>query len=146
MRKPVLVVVDDEPSICGLVSHVAVSMGYETLSVDRSEQFANFYSDRVNVVVMDLRMPGIDGIELIRYLAQRKSKAAIVLMSGLDESILNSAHEVAVSRGLNVLGSRTKPFSTNDLRMLLSTVNTAETRTVLQNDEVSLTLMICSKR
>lgn len=135
-----MIVVDDEPAICGLVSRVANSMGYESLSVDHSEQFADFYSDRVNVVVMDLCMPGVDGIELIRYLAQRKSKAAIVLMSGLDESILKSAHEVAVSRGLNVLGSRSKPFSTNDLRTLLSTVNTVATRPVLQNDEVSLTL------
>ena len=116
---PRLLVVDDEKDIGEFISFVATNAGYAVTCIDDSHDFIDEYSDDLCVIVMDLSMPGIDGVELIRHLASVDSKAGIILMSGFDSGVLHSAKELADSRGLNILGTLEKPISINSLELIL---------------------------
>ena len=114
-----LLVVDDEEDICEFVSFVAGNLGYEVNSISDPHDFIEGYSDDLSVIVIDLTMPGMDGVELIRYVASVNSKAEIILMSGFDLGVLHSAKELADSRGLNVKGVLEKPISISSLEEIL---------------------------
>ncbi len=73
----------------------------------------------VRVIISDLSMPDMDGLILMRHLAHRKVEAAIVLVSGVSEEILNSAAGLASAHGLQLLGVLPKPSSSEHLRALL---------------------------
>ena len=149
-----LLVVDDEKDICEFISFVASNAGYAVTSITDSHDFIKEYSDDVSIIVMDLTMPGMDGVELIRYLASVDSKAGIILMSGFDMSVLHSAREIADSRGLNVIGVLEKPVSISDLEEMLDrrskpredcsdskancgSVTADELRLAIQNNEIA---------
>ncbi len=120
MTSPRLMVVDDEVDMGEFVCAVAEKEGFKAINTDRASDFIEQFHDDTAVVVLDLFMPDVDGIELIRFLGKRQSKALIILMSGVDMSVLHSARELAVELGLDVIGTLTKPFRRDDLRDLLS--------------------------
>ncbi|MES0328363.1 MAG: EAL domain-containing protein, partial [Gammaproteobacteria bacterium] len=118
-QDPRLLVVDDEKDIGEFVGFVASNAGYSVTCISNPHDFIEAYSDELRVIIMDLTMPGIDGVELIRYLASVDSKAGIILMSGFDVSVLHSAKELADSRGLYILGALEKPISIDNLETIL---------------------------
>ena len=76
-------------------------------------------SAAVDVVLCDLGMPGMDGIEFLRHLADREAPPAVILLSGQDRSILNTAVQLGRAHGLRVLGSVSKPFTLPPFKALL---------------------------
>ncbi|MET0082115.1 MAG: EAL domain-containing response regulator [Sedimenticola sp.] len=86
--------------------------GCEALArIDNGESF--------DVVMIDLNMPIIDGVEVLRSLAQRNFPNGILLFSGEDARILKTAQSLANEHKLNVLGALTKPVVVNDLQEAL---------------------------
>src|SRR3546814_10866358 len=73
----------------------------------------------VDLVLCDLSMPGMDGIEFLRHLAEREMPPAVILLSGQDTGILNTAVRLGRAHGLSVLGSISKPFTLPPLKALL---------------------------
>jgi EAL domain-containing protein (putative c-di-GMP-specific phosphodiesterase class I)/FixJ family two-component response regulator len=121
--KQKLIIVDDEPDLAGYVSDVAEQAGYSTEQYHHAETFKRSYLGDADVIVLDLLLPGVDGIELIRYLAQIGSEAGVILISGFDSGVLHSAQKLAVEHGLNVLGSLSKPFRFPELNALLKNIS-----------------------
>ncbi|MCW9033972.1 MAG: EAL domain-containing response regulator [Alphaproteobacteria bacterium] len=117
-----ILVVDDEPDVCEYVTIVAEGVGFEATSITDGRSFASSYSRHFDCIVLDLTMPGMDGIELIRFLADNKSSASIILMSGVDSTILHSAEQLAKHHGLNIVGALKKPVSVDDLEKHLERV------------------------
>ena len=115
-------ILDDEISIGQLISNVAGGMGFDTQSYQRASQFYSDYDENIDAIILDLHMPDIDGIEVIRNLAQRKCQSSIILISGFDGSVLHSAEELALEHNLNLKGSLTKPFRITDLHILLQSL------------------------
>ena len=73
-----------------------------------------------DVVLVDLDMPGMDGIECIGQIAQERLARAVVVVSALDPALLNTVQTMARAYGLRVLGSVEKPLTRDKLESVLS--------------------------
>ena len=73
-----------------------------------------------DVIVCDIDMPGMDGVEFIRHVAERGLADAVIIASGMDASVLHAVEEVAEGYGLEVLGTIEKPLTARRLSDLLS--------------------------
>jgi EAL domain-containing protein (putative c-di-GMP-specific phosphodiesterase class I)/AmiR/NasT family two-component response regulator len=74
-----------------------------------------------DVVLVDLDMPGMDGIEFIGHVAQQRLARGVALVSALDPALLNTVQTMARAYGLRVLGSIEKPLTADKLRAVLTT-------------------------
>ena len=72
-----------------------------------------------DVVLVDLDMPGMDGIECIGHIAQERLARAVVVVSALDPALLNTVQTMARAYGLRVLGSVEKPLTRDKLQSVL---------------------------
>lgn len=116
---PRLLVVDDEPSICELISDVATMVGFVAQSASTAEEIDRLLGADFDVIVLDLALIGSDGIAVMKTLASRAPGARVVLASGASERIIASATRVAQLYGLQVLGTMPKPLGLSSLRTLL---------------------------
>ncbi|MFO1379880.1 MAG: EAL domain-containing response regulator [Chitinivorax sp.] len=98
----------------GVRSVLAARGGQEAL------QLARAAADKLQVAICDLDMPQMDGVELIRLLAEERLVTHLIVLSALDYSLLNTVAAMAQMRGLVVLGAIAKPISSNKLVDLLS--------------------------
>ena len=115
-----LLMIDDDPAICELVRRVAEQIGYRVQTFIEADGFMKAVEqDDPDVIVLDLTMPDIDGIELLRYLSARQSAAQIFIMSGIHPTVRRMAHELGQSGNLRMAGSIPKPVRSADLRALL---------------------------
>jgi len=73
-----------------------------------------------DVLLLDLRMPEMGGVELIRWLAERHYKGHVILTSGVDEQTMISVEELARKNEINLLGRLPKPINAQALSDLLS--------------------------
>ncbi len=117
-----LLVVDDEPDICDFVQDVAEGIGFKVVTTSDTSEFPLVYSSKFDGIVMDLSMPGMDGIELIRFLADNRCGSALILMSGFDGGVLATAERLGRERGLHVLGALSKPINIDELEVALGRV------------------------
>ena len=74
------------------------------------------------MVAIDLGMPGKDGVELLRFLAEEKAQQPILIISGFDRRILESAFNLGEELGLNMVGPVAKPARLDELGMLLAQI------------------------
>lgn len=94
-------------------------MGFACEHVRTFEAFKALLADDVAVIMVDLMMPGVDGIEVLRYLAEQQCRAGILLFSGADGRTLVVAEEMARELRLRVLGRLSKPLVRGDLEAFL---------------------------
>src|SRR5690606_10939516 len=73
-----------------------------------------------DVALCDLSMPNEDGLVFLRRLACCTTKPAVIIISGEDPLVLDTARRLALSHHLDVLGVASKPFTLNTLQELLS--------------------------
>ncbi len=117
---PQVLVVDDEAEIGAIVKYIAEEGGFAATVLDDPLKFPATYSRRFGTIVLDLSMPGADGIELLRFMARNRCEAGIVLMSGFDSQVLHAARELAAGYGLRVVGALRKPLDLDALAALLA--------------------------
>ncbi|MEW5703562.1 MAG: EAL domain-containing response regulator [Pseudomonadota bacterium] len=115
-----LLIIDDESDVGNFICEVVKDLGFEALATDNPDVFWVHY-DAVNpvVIILDLKMPNVDGIELIRKLAECQTTAQIAIMSGADQRVLQSALQLGNNRGLRMLGILQKPIRVRDIEKLL---------------------------
>ena len=118
-----LLVVDDQADMCDIVCEIAENCGYSPQSATDAATFEQVYGDDFDVIILDLVMPGTDGVELLRYLADHDCRAAVILMSGFDKRVLDTARQLGSAHGLHVLGSLLKPFRVIELQEMLNTIH-----------------------
>jgi len=63
----------------------------------------------IDVVVSDLDMPGMDGMEFIRHLTKEAPGASLIIVSGLERSLIDTVEKMARAYGANLLGAVEKP-------------------------------------
>lgn len=111
-----LLVIDDEPAICELVSDIADLVGFTTTSASTREEIESALEGRYDCVVLDLSLGDIDGIEVMSRLGALHRGLPVILVSGADEALLKSAGMIAEMHRLRVLGRFSKPFSVDLLK------------------------------
>lgn len=137
MSQPTLLVIDDEPDICELIADIAETQGFAVSTISDPLQVENYLqSNRPQGIMMDLMMPGIDGVELLRDLGETIKDCAIMLMSGHDARVLNSAKRLGAAHGLNILDTVEKPIDVAALRQKLDILKTACASKAKRDDDV----------
>jgi DNA-binding response OmpR family regulator len=121
LRQPRLLLIDDEPALADFLASAARECGFEPHITEKDEDFrAQFLADRPEMVALDLGMPGMDGVELLRFLADQGYSAPVLIVSGFDRRVLESAFRLGEALGLNMAGPVEKPARLEQLESLLS--------------------------
>lgn len=84
-RGELVVVIDDEPMILGVVRHILESHGYEVLTAANGDEGCRLYQDhqdRTSVVIVDMFMPELSGHEVIQQLIGLNPDVRIIAISG----------------------------------------------------------------
>jgi DNA-binding response OmpR family regulator len=121
MEQPRLLLIDDEPALAEFLANAARECGFDPVITSEDWQFhEQFLRDRPNMVALDLGMPGMDGIELLRFLAEQDFRSPVLIVSGFDRRVLESAFRLGEALGLNMAGPLEKPVRLEDLESLLN--------------------------
>lgn len=110
-----ILVLDDEPFMHKLLAHMLAVLGFTSVTSCGSGSAALEWIDSVgklpHLVLLDLNMPEMDGIEFVRKLVERGYIGSLILVSGEDERVLQMAEKLVQAHEITVLGHLGKPVS-----------------------------------
>src|SRR5712691_7830701 len=116
-----VLIIDDDAAVRRTLTKLAEACGFEALATDDATAFNDHLGSwRPTLVILDLQMPGRDGIQILSDLGAAKCDAQVVVASGADLRILESAIRVGRERGLKMAGTLAKPFGLETVRSLLA--------------------------
>ena len=118
-----LLLIDDEPAFGRFIAHAAETGGFTAHVTMSAEPFMQKYRDlKPEAVALDLGMPQVDGVELLRFLAGEKCTAPVIIISGFDRRVLDSSVRLGSALGLNMVGPLEKPVRLQELLDLLDQI------------------------
>jgi two-component system, NtrC family, response regulator HydG len=129
-QRPRLLVVDDDHAILTLIGSIALSEGFDVATtLDGTDALNQLRMKAADLVLLDQRMPGFSGLDVLREIRAVNPMSRVVLMSGF--ATIDGAVEAVRLGAMDYL---TKPFDLPRLRQLLSSVRNeaAERRAVLR--------------
>ncbi len=117
-QRPRLLVVDDDRAILTLIGTIALAEGFDVATTVSGEDAMKQLRERPSdLVLVDLRMPGITGLDVLKALREANPRVKVVLMTGF--GTIDTAVEAVKLGAMDFL---TKPFDLPRLRQLLATV------------------------
>jgi len=118
MKTKTILVVDDEPSMRIALSESLESCGYKVeVSVSGADALEKFQEDKFEVVITDIRMPGMGGIDVLRGIKKVSSKTPVIVITAY--GTVNTAVEAMKEGAADFL---MKPFSIDHLESLVKKV------------------------
>jgi len=113
MNEPVIYIIDDEPQTVALLTEYVELVGYEAKTFVEAEAF---FEEKITItdgsmMVLDLNMPKMDGIEVMRQMVETGRLLPLVLVSGYDSGVLHSAEQLAKAYSLDIVATLAKPFT-----------------------------------
>lgn len=117
---PRLLVIDDDPGVRQVVMSLGRGAGFDVTGCEGDLTLDACLDQPADLIILDLVMPVVDGVEVIERLARNQSASRLVLVSGQDRRVLASASRLATAHGLKVAAIFTKPFASGDLRACLA--------------------------
>lgn len=106
-----LLIVDDEPSICEILEHFLRDSGYNvTIACNGEQAISVLNSKPVDLVVTDIKMPGVTGVELLKYIKEKLPTTPVLVTTGFPT--LDSAIEALKLGAFDYL---TKPFHLEEI-------------------------------
>ncbi|NMG31846.1 EAL domain-containing response regulator [Aromatoleum evansii] len=119
-----ILVIDDETFVRKLLVHQLGRMGFERVQACASAREALSLleegSAKPELIFCDLQMPEMDGVEFVRHLVRVGYEGGLVLVSGEDERVVQTAAKLARAHKLKVLGALSKPVSIETLKRILA--------------------------
>ena len=128
-----LYIVDDDIQMCGLLEAYTCDE-FNVISHQSARAFLACPINDGDIVLLDLKMPDMDGVEVIRELANINRNCSLLIMSGYDEGVLHSSQQLAKEYGLNIIAYLTKPIKFSYLMSILTNLremNNQNTSTAL---------------
>ena len=121
LAQPRLLLIDDEPALAEFLANAARECGFEPVITSNDAEFRDtFRASPPDMVALDLGMPGMDGVELLRFLADEHYPSPVLIVSGFDRRVLESAFRLGEAIGLKMVGPVEKPVRLEDLEAVLS--------------------------
>src|SRR5438309_97313 len=114
-----LMIVDDERAIREVCRDVAQTLGFHTSIADSAEHaYRVLESNAIDVVLLDLKLPGAGGLEALHQIWERRPDVVIIVVTGY--GTVQSAVQAMKNGAYDYV---TKPFSMEELRLLLERVS-----------------------
>lgn len=137
-----VLVVDDDEFQRDLIGMQLSNLGCHKIllaanGAEALQQFDTHKTD-IRLIISDLSMPDMDGLVMMRHLAQREFGGGIILLSSMQDEILSSAGGLANAHGLNVLGCISKPCNPDKLCQLVGKLNVQPDNTAATKLEQAL--------
>src|SRR4051812_44208821 len=121
MTQPRLLLIDDEPALAQFLATAAEDSGFLPRITSRDQDFReDFLAERPDLVALDLGMPGMDGVELLRFLAEQDFKSPVLIVSGFDRRGVGAAFRLGGALGPGVGGAVEKPVRLEELETVLN--------------------------
>ena len=109
-----ILVVDDEESVCRILARTLAPLGYAVdVALDADTALDTMKTRPANVAVIDIRMPGHDGLWLIERLQERYPETAVVIVTGVRDL------DPRLTLRPAVIGYITKPFAAKKVREMV---------------------------
>lgn len=118
-----ILMLDDEPFMLKLIGRILANLGFTQATSFDSGRAALASFDSPNnppdLILMDLNMPEMDGVEFVRHLVERRYTGSLILISGEDERMLQTVVKLMRAHKIWVLGHLRKPVKPEALSALL---------------------------
>ena len=116
-------VVDDDEFIRQVTARQLMTLGASHVaSASDGEEAARVVRENgpFDVILLDLMMPGSDGVQFLRYLADTRCPADLIITSSADRKLLDTVESLAHAHSLSVLGVLAKPARSEAIRDLMA--------------------------
>jgi CheY-like chemotaxis protein len=118
-----ILVLDDDPFMLRLLTHQLHHIGFPlVIGCDRGRtalEWVDRPDESPDIIICDLNMPEMDGIEFLRKLVERNYSGGAILVSGEGERVLQAAEKLVRGYGMSLLGYLSKPLRPDALGALL---------------------------
>ncbi|WP_411823380.1 EAL domain-containing protein [Leptospira sp. 'Mane'] len=125
-----LVVEDDDfqrQVIVGILHKLGVTKISEAAGgIQALQVLGDSVPDPIDIVLCDLNMPEMDGMEFLRHLGGSRSKISTIIMSALDGALIASVKKMAKAYGITLLGAMEKPITPAKLEVMISLYQNAQ--------------------
>ncbi|MBV6448707.1 EAL domain-containing protein [Nitrosomonas sp.] len=121
--KTKILILDDDTFMLKLLSRMLAKLGYTAVTTcdngSDALQKIDHADTRPDLILLDLNMPDMDGIEFVRYLVDRQYHGQLILVSGEDERMLRTAEKLVHAHKIPMPGYVHKPVDPNKLSEIL---------------------------
>ncbi len=117
-----IIIMDDDIEYANLIFDIAKSFKLNCIITTNAKDFMDLFNQKVSLVFLDLNIPHLNGIDLLKFISKKNSKCDIVLMSGAEDRVIESAENFAKSINLNVAGRFQKTIRLTELENLLKNI------------------------
>jgi DNA-binding NtrC family response regulator len=125
MTQQRILVIDDEPAFATFLRRSGERLGHTVrIAADAADFKALYPHFKPSIVVLDIVMPDVDGIELIQWLAKTGSRAKVIVISGANPLYRQQAKAIGETHRL-AMTSLAKPISLADLEAAFSSASSS---------------------
>lgn len=118
-----ILIIDDDPFMRDLLFSMLLRLKFTRVNTAESGVAALRYVDSPDycpdLILCDLNMPEMDGVAFVRKLGERGYQGSLILISGVEQRVLETAERVVLAHGMRLLGRLQKPFNHRELADLL---------------------------
>jgi EAL domain-containing protein (putative c-di-GMP-specific phosphodiesterase class I)/FixJ family two-component response regulator len=119
-----ILLLDDDPFMLKLLSVMLAQIGFTRVAIcdsgEKALQRVTETKDLIDLIFLDINMPGMDGIEFIRRLVECQYGGSVILVSGENSRILESVEKLVEAHHLIALGRLQKPVKPAELASLIN--------------------------